>query len=493
MPSPDPHAAVVAYQRVRLREIRALYEELDLGLDRYLGVERRVSEEIDVLEGEFAEARQILRSLGADLPEPEPGGGIEAPTTPVAPGYRGVRTRRAHDFRDVVERAEDYLASEGVDPSRDPLLQVLGPSEAAAINGRYKDAFGDIHWTDADRLVVALAGFVATLLDVFLVRIPTDVTFLGKAQPGSPLTGWMRKNSKPVHDRYLRHLEKAAKVPYDMSIGKAVEGLRPSLHRLMSPGHDPVLGFVIGVIDVMGGTGTLIDKSGRVRRVGTTMSPDGLIAAFLKVFLHLLSDVFTSAGIQPPFFTLLQLLKARSPFVLGPSGERVSWTDVARYMYSHGYDLRHFAAMGLVPASVEMIIRGWWLCRSFEGGGNPEPARAKLASMLVLGHAMAASGNLLKTGVVFGMNPLALNWAEMLALFPATVAWMRESVRRDRAIREKLDAEWVGIYEDDLERRAWSPGQKPAPGESRRTFDRASRQEAVSTARLASPGLRGHR
>ena len=127
----------------------------------------------------------------------------------------------------------------------------------------------------------------------------------------------------------------------------------------MSPGHDPVLGFVFGVKDIMDGTGTYIDKNGDLRRIGTSMSPEGLNAAFLKVFLHLLSDVGTSAGIQPPFFTLLQLVKSRSPFVLGPSGERVSWTDVARYMYAHGYDLRHFATMGMVPASVEMIIRGW--------------------------------------------------------------------------------------------------------------------------------------
>jgi hypothetical protein len=61
-----------------------------------------------------------------------------------------------------------------------------------------------------------------------------------------------------------------------------------------------------------------------------------------------------------------------------PESERVSWTDVARYMYAHGYDLRHFATMGIVPASVEMIVRGWWLCRSFENGDKAEFAKAKL-------------------------------------------------------------------------------------------------------------------
>ena len=90
-------------------------------------------------------------------------------------------------------------------------------------------------------------------------------------QPGSPLTEWIRKNSGPVHERYLRHLERTAKVPYDVSVGKSVEGLRPKVHRLMSPRHDPILGFIFGVIDLMRATGTLSDKNGEVRRVGTTL------------------------------------------------------------------------------------------------------------------------------------------------------------------------------------------------------------------------------
>jgi len=66
--------------------------------------------------------------------------------------------------------------------------------------------------------------------------------------------------------------------------------------------------------------------------------------------------------------------------------------------------------------------------------------------MLLLAHTIAASGNLLKTGAIFGMNPLALNWAQMLRLFPVTMAWVRESLKRDRAIRSALDEEWLRMY-----------------------------------------------
>src|SRR5688500_15529959 len=121
-------------------------------------------------------------------------------------------------------------------------------------------------------------------------------------QAGSPMTRWIRDNSRPVHEHYLGDLQKTAKVPYDLTVGKAVDGLSPKVHRLMSLGHDPILAFIFGTIDVMSGTGTYIDKHGDLRRIATSMSPESLVPAFLKLFLHLLSDVFTTAGIRPPFF-----------------------------------------------------------------------------------------------------------------------------------------------------------------------------------------------
>src|SRR5829696_3015439 len=443
----DTPETIVAYQRQRLREIRQCYEELNPELDHYLGVERTVSEGVDTLEADFGDVRKTLISLGVEL---DGEGTIRAPDHPITPmpsKPRASEPPSSIDFDELVIEAGRYLAEAGLDPNEDPLLQVLGHAEASKIQRRYGDAFGHVTLGRSDYLAVLLAGFVATLLDVFVVRIPLDGAFLGRMQAGSPMTGWIRENSKPVYDHYLKGLEKAAKVPYDLSAGKAIDGLSPKVHRLMSLGHDPVLAFIIGVMDVMGGTGTYVDKHGDLRRVATSMGPEDLASAFLKVFLHLLSDVFTSAGIQPPFFTLLQLAKTRSPFVLSPSGERVTWTNVARYMYAHGYDMRHFATMGIVPASVEMIVRGWWLCRSFESNGQIAPTKAKLTSMLMVAHLITTSGNLLKTGIIFGMNPLALNCAQLLALPPVTLAWISETLRRDRSIRDRLDKEWTSAYQ----------------------------------------------
>ena len=83
------------------------------------------------------------------------------------------------------------------------------------------------------------------------------------------------------------------------------------------------------------------------------------------------------------------------------------------------------------------------MCKSFESNGKIAPTKVKLTSMLMLAHLIATSGNLLKTGVIFGMNPLALNWSQLLALPPVTLAWISETLKRNRTIRHNLDEEWV--------------------------------------------------
>ena len=156
-----------------------------------------------------------------------------------------------------------------------------------------------------------------------------------------------------------------AHVPYDAATtaatGGLVVGMRAAIHRLMSFGHDPLLGFLVGVADLMHGTGTYVDKTGKIVQVASDMEPVDLITAMLTQVRHLLSDVATPMGLPPPLFSLLQIGHIGSPFALGPSGVKVPWTDVARYMYVHGYDLRHFFVSGIVPATVTAIITGYWL------------------------------------------------------------------------------------------------------------------------------------
>jgi hypothetical protein len=51
------------------------------------------------------------------------------------------------------------------------------------------------------------------------------------------------------------------------------------------------------------------------------------------------------------------------------------------------------------------------------------------------------------TGLIYSMNPLALNWAQVLMMFPVTMSWVRESTKRDRSIRKALDEQWLDMYQ----------------------------------------------
>ncbi|MFC0864982.1 hypothetical protein ACFHYQ_22055 [Sphaerimonospora cavernae] len=447
-------AAVVAYQAVTLTELRGLFDQVEFDLKEVLERELRVSDTLDSVESEFDAVRARFQAMGVLVPaqEPQPSAATTVSVeTPNCPRYAVPIVSTDDDFDQLVRLAEARLDLLGIDLARDPLQQVLPSGQVARSLRSYAEEHGDVSWDKADWTVVLVAGVLATLLDVILVRIPRDSTFLGKKYAGSPLTKWLkdRDRARDIHDHFFKRFERMAKVPFDASTTEAtgglVSGMRPDTHRLQSLGHDPALGFLVGVADLMHGTGTYIDKAGRLVQVATDATPIDLINALITQVRHLLSDVYTPAGLQPPLFSLLQLGQVASPFALCPSGVKVPWTDVARYMYTNGYDLRHFFTMGITPGVVSAIIRGYWLLKSYATGGTTAQRKlehAKLTSMLLLGHAIATSGTLLKTGLLFGMNPAALNYNQILAMAPATIAWFKEAIARDHRINQALEKEW---------------------------------------------------
>jgi hypothetical protein len=217
----------------------------------------------------------------------------------------------------------------------------------------------------------------------------------------------------------------------------------------MSPGHDPILGFIFGVIDILRGTMTVIDKNGILHVVKTGEGTFNLIEAFIKVFAHLLSDIFTKAGVQPPFFSLLQLLSGKSPFILRENGEKVSYTNVVRFMYKHGYDLRHFATMGIVPLTFELVVGTYYNLANFDAiyGGYKNPNhKYKLTSMLTIAHSLCMSGNILKMWM-YGWNPLAFNYGEFLMLVKSFFSLYKSKIEKEDFIEKSLLKNWETIYE----------------------------------------------
>lgn len=98
---------------------------------------------------------------------------------------------------------------------------------------------------------------------------------------------------------------KVSKVPYDAQDNRHttiyVEGLSAYYHRLLQLGHDPFLGFVFGIADILTGRMTTIDKAGNI--VSQVMenyadrTEADIFSALAKQVIHFKSDVTTSMGL----------------------------------------------------------------------------------------------------------------------------------------------------------------------------------------------------
>ncbi len=240
-------------------------------------------------------------------------------------------------------------------------------------------------------------------------------------------------------------------MPYDVVSPKL--GLTPNVHRLASLGHDPLLGLVFGVGDILSGTCTFIDKSGawRVINVPGHEGSSNVLEAMVKVVVHGFSDVFTERGLPPPFLAPFQLVGAKSGFTLRKGSDPVPVRDVVRYMYSNGYDLRHFVTMKISPAIADVILCAYHGVRARADGSEPGeagiPDGLKREQMQALTHGALASANILKTAL-YGWNPMAINLAQFVTLAKRMLSLMKLAAERDRLLGRRLDDGWKALLAD---------------------------------------------
>jgi hypothetical protein len=285
-------------------------------------------------------------------------------------------------------------------------------------------------WDKWDYIFVGASGVLASLTDFLLVRIPQTLrTGEYAGQEGSPLTAWLKQyNTTKSNDwfaQWAQHLSDTCKVPYDAtsfanSAGvERIPGMGGKTHRFQSLGHDPVLGFVFGVLDIMRGTitGFSYDKlthSWVHGAVWSNLEPIGLIEAILRHIGHLISDVATPMGLPAPFMTLIQGIN------IGSFGEKKRTVgEIARWMYLNGYDFRHFLVSGITPAVIEIVLRAYIMLKHYAQYGETKfslGSHPKYRTMLLAAHGIATLGNAGKIVLMQG-NPLAINYAEWMALF----------------------------------------------------------------------------
>lgn len=360
------------------------------------------------------------------------------------------------DWDSFVRQCQIYTLEKGIDPLT-PYETFLSEADLKQLNNESYDA--QYQWDKLDYMFVGASGILAALTDYFLVAIPKTLTS-GKyaGQLGSPITAWLKKyNIKESDDwfaQWAEYLEKTCKTPYDNQ--KLIDGMYPRSHRFQSLGHDPVLGFIFGVLDIMRGTitGFSYDKLTNFHTWEIHKVPEaqtiGLIEAILKQIGHLISDVATPMGLPAPFMALFQGINAGS---FGEKNRTVG--EIARWMYLNGYDFRHFLVTGITPAVIEIILRAYIMLRHYSEHKEIKldiASNPKYRTMLLSAHGIATLGNTGKIALMQG-NPLAINYAEWLAciryLIPSMKYWLFDQHKLKLEHIEKINEEnWDSLLEN---------------------------------------------
>lgn len=348
------------------------------------------------------------------------------------------------DWQDIVSDAERQVGDSCELEELFTEEELRENSEAIKLLNR---EFNDLHRIDKyDVGIAALAAIVGAIVDIVLVGIPA------KGPDGleaGPLSDFIRKKFDEVFSP--EEMEKLAnskksKVPFDAQDNRNtteyVEGLSAYYHRLLSLGHDPLLGFIFGVYDIMHGTMTTIDKSGKivcqVMENYADRKESDIVTAIAKQIIHFKSDITTSMGLPAPLMGLFNLLQ------FGNIGEEeLTVAEIVQGMYYEGFDFIHFCSQSMAVIVIELIVRLGYAIKRIKEGNKVKDSipislnrskHPKLATMLFIGHTGATAVNAGK--VYFTKNPMAINYPQWMAFAKYSYKQLRWAVIQKPAMRE---------------------------------------------------------
>ena len=386
------------------------------------------------LESRITESESLLKSLGYELPEQPLVNATKKKPVMVVPTWESL----------CIE-AEQAVGSNA---DLESIFSTEELKENSAAIQQMNREFNMLHHLDKyDVAISAAAGLLAAAVDILLVGIPQktpDGLSAGK------LSDFIRAEfDKKFPEEEMTKLanSKVSKVPYDAQDNRHtsinVEGLSAYYHRLLSLGHDPLLGFMFGVADILTGRMTTIDKSGKivsqVMEVYADRKESDVFAALAKQIIHFKSDITTSMGLPAPLMSLFNLLQ------FGSIGEEeLTIAEIVQGMYYEGYDFIHFCSMSVPVMLAEVVVRlGYAFKRIKEGYSIKDSIpvslnrdkHPKLATMLFIGQTGAAAINAGK--VYFTKNPMAINYPQWIAFAKYSYSQLKWALLQKPELRDR--------------------------------------------------------
>lgn len=360
----------------------------------------------------ISESKELLKELG-----------ISTESLPKVVNPTPNRVMTVPTWEELCNQAEQEVGST---TDLEPLFtyEELRMNQAAlrALNADYNN----IHKLDKiDITICAAAGILGAVVDILLIGIPQKTP---EGLKGGPLSNYVRDwfNQRfPEEEMKKLANSKVSKVSFDAQDNRHtteyVTGLSTYYHRLLSLGHDPILGLIFGVYDILNGKMTTIDKTGKivsqVMEYYADRKESDIFAAIAKQIIHFKSDITTSMGLPAPLMALFNLLQFGS---IGEEEQTIA--EIVQGMYYEGYDFIHFCSMSIPTMIIEVIIRlSYGIKRIKEGNSikNSIPfslnreKHPKLSTMLFIGHSAATAVSAGK--VYFTKNPMAINYPQWVA------------------------------------------------------------------------------
>lgn len=402
------------------------------------------------LDSRISESENLLRSLGYELPQ-------RAALEPL----RQKPVMLVPSWENLCLEAERAVGSER------SLESIFTPEELASNSLAIKqlnNEFNVLHRLDKyDIAISAVAGLIGAAVDILMVGIPQKTpTGLSAGKLSDFIRAEFEKRFPEEEMEKLAN-SKVSKVPFDAQDNRHtteyVDGLSAYYHRLLSLGHDPLLGFVFGVFDILTGRMTTIDKHGKivsqVMEIYSDRKESDIFAALAKQIIHFKSDITTSMGLPAPLMSLFNLLQFGS---IGEAEQTIA--EIVQGMYYEGYDFIHFCSMSVPVMLVEVIVRLGYAFKRIKEGYSVKDSipfsldrqkHPKLATMLFIGQAGAAAVNAGK--VYFTKNPMAINYPQWVAFAKysySQVKWalIQKPELRDKYVSGQLNEEFASVIDE---------------------------------------------
>ncbi len=326
------------------------------------------------------------------------------------------------------------------------------------------EEYNAVHRLDKNDVTISIvAGLLGAVIDILLVGIPQKTSDGLKAGPLSNyVRSWFDKKFPEEEMEKLAN-SKVSKVPYDAQDNRNtieyINGLSAYYHRLLSLGHDPLLGLIFGVFDIMTGRMTTIDKTGKV--VSQIMEnyadrrEQDIFAALAKQIIHFKSDITTSMGLPAPLMGLFNLLQFGN---IGETEETIA--EIVQGMYYEGYDFIHFCSMSIPAMIIEVVVRVGYAFKRIEEGYSIKESipfslsrekHPKLSTMLFIGHSLETAVNAGK--IYFTKNPMAINYPQWIAFATYSYKQLKWAViekpeLRDLYVCGKINEELIDVYDE---------------------------------------------